>query len=286
GWYYATYFPLEIFIFVYKGLLLPYPSANLALDLVMLFLYLGIEVTRIFFGSKGNLCQRKVPLSISLALTFPAAVHGRPTTCCCRLTPCDWRPSSMPSCCSSTPSSCSWASSRWPPSPGWTRTKAPSRLFRARQGYALPQRLGPRPHIPSLHSWSDGGPWSRARPATGLVPHPPLLGGKPLLACPATWRETLTRIPDLAPHEAAVPCAQASLTRCQAVRGIGGRGCWELSWIPFWPLQPGLRVCLSPHTQGQVAPGPDHTPMDHACTCCVLPLSRGADIQGPPCKYQ
>lgn len=25
-------------------------------------------------GSKGNLCQRKVPLSISLALTFPAAV--------------------------------------------------------------------------------------------------------------------------------------------------------------------------------------------------------------------
>ncbi|XP_039200221.1 transmembrane protein 216 isoform X2 [Crotalus tigris] len=74
GWYYATYFLLEIFIFVYKGLLLPYPSANLALDLVMLFLYLGIEVTRIFFGSKGNLCQRKVPLAVSLALTFPAAV--------------------------------------------------------------------------------------------------------------------------------------------------------------------------------------------------------------------
>ncbi|XP_044281636.1 transmembrane protein 138 isoform X1 [Varanus komodoensis] len=74
GWYYATYFLLEIFIFVYKGLLLPYPSANLALDLIMLFLYLGIEVTRIFFGSKGNLCQRKVPLAISLALTFPAAV--------------------------------------------------------------------------------------------------------------------------------------------------------------------------------------------------------------------
>ncbi|XP_064369470.1 transmembrane protein 216 isoform X3 [Dromaius novaehollandiae] len=39
----------------------------------MLFLYLGVEATRIFFGSKGNLCQRKVPLSISLALTFPAA---------------------------------------------------------------------------------------------------------------------------------------------------------------------------------------------------------------------
>lgn len=35
------------------GLLLPYPSANLALDLIMLFLYLGIEVTRIFFGEYG-----------------------------------------------------------------------------------------------------------------------------------------------------------------------------------------------------------------------------------------
>ncbi|XP_043372571.1 transmembrane protein 216 isoform X2 [Dermochelys coriacea] len=136
GWYYATYFLLEIFIFIYKGLLLPYPSANLALDLVMLFLYLGIEVTRIFFG--------------------------------------------------------------------WTRTKAPSRLFWARQGYALPQRLGPRPHIPSLHSWSDGSisaPWSRARPSHSLIPHQPLLGRTPPLVCPATWRQTVTRIPDLAPHE-------------------------------------------------------------------------------------
>ncbi|NXX85124.1 TM216 protein, partial [Urocolius indicus] len=43
GWYSATYFLLEAFIFVYKG-------------------------------SKGNLCQRKVPLSISLALSIPAAV--------------------------------------------------------------------------------------------------------------------------------------------------------------------------------------------------------------------
>ncbi|XP_024053331.1 transmembrane protein 216 isoform X1 [Terrapene carolina triunguis] len=230
GWYYATYFLLEIFIFVYKGLLLPYPSANLALDLVMLFLYLGIEVTRIFFG--------------------------------------------------------------------WTHTKAPSRLFQARQGDALPQRLGLRPHIPSLHGWSDGGvsaPRSRARPSHSLIPHQPLLGRKPPLACPATWRETLTRIPDLAPHEAAIPCAQASLTRCRHCPplpagqwGWGGRGCWELTWIPFRPLQPGLRVCPSPCTQGQVAPGPDRTPMDHACTFCILPFQHrggGADTQGPPCKY-
>ncbi|XP_049748113.1 transmembrane protein 216 isoform X1 [Elephas maximus indicus] len=51
GWYYATYFLLELFIFLYKGLLLPYPTANLVLDVVMLLVYLGIEVIRLFFGS-------------------------------------------------------------------------------------------------------------------------------------------------------------------------------------------------------------------------------------------
>ncbi|NXH37596.1 TM216 protein, partial [Dicaeum eximium] len=101
GWYCATYFLLEAFVFVYKGesfapglfrsrrngqecgaeggafpavLLLPYPVSSLLLDAVLLLLYLGIEATRIFFGSKGNLCQQKVPLSLSLALTVPATV--------------------------------------------------------------------------------------------------------------------------------------------------------------------------------------------------------------------
>ncbi|XP_052552389.1 transmembrane protein 216 [Tympanuchus pallidicinctus] len=74
GWYSATYFLLEAFIFAYKVLLLPYPLTNLLLDVLLLLLYLGVETTRIFFGSKGNLCQRKVPLAVCLALTVPAAV--------------------------------------------------------------------------------------------------------------------------------------------------------------------------------------------------------------------
>ncbi|NXL67394.1 TM216 protein, partial [Chordeiles acutipennis] len=71
GWYSATYFLLEAFIFLYKGLLssLSFPR-------------LGVCVSRcpqhprnpLPAGSKGNLCQRKVPLCISLALTIPAAV--------------------------------------------------------------------------------------------------------------------------------------------------------------------------------------------------------------------
>ncbi|XP_054998510.1 transmembrane protein 216 [Sorex araneus] len=72
-WYIVAYFLLELFIFLYKGLLLPYPTANLVLDVAMLLLYLGIELIRLFFGSKGNLCQRKMPLGISVALTFPCA---------------------------------------------------------------------------------------------------------------------------------------------------------------------------------------------------------------------
>ncbi|XP_078270911.1 transmembrane protein 216-like isoform X2 [Rhinoraja longicauda] len=40
----------------------------------MLFLYLGVEIIRIFFGSKGNLSQRKVPLTISLVLLGPSTI--------------------------------------------------------------------------------------------------------------------------------------------------------------------------------------------------------------------
>ncbi|NWS77130.1 TM216 protein, partial [Crotophaga sulcirostris] len=74
GWYSATFFLLEAFVFVYKALLLPYPISNLVLDLLLLLLYLGTEATRIFFGSKGNLCQRRLLLSFGLALTIPTAV--------------------------------------------------------------------------------------------------------------------------------------------------------------------------------------------------------------------
>ncbi|NXA55245.1 TM216 protein, partial [Nothocercus julius] len=73
GWYCGAAFLLEAFVFLYKVLLLPYPAANAVLDVALLVLYAAVEATRIFLGSKGNLCERKAPLSISLALTLPAA---------------------------------------------------------------------------------------------------------------------------------------------------------------------------------------------------------------------
>ncbi|XP_028649026.2 transmembrane protein 216-like isoform X1 [Erpetoichthys calabaricus] len=73
-WYFTCYFIAEILMFIYKGLVLPYSPANLTLDLVMLFLYLGVEILRLFFGSKGNLTQRSLPLAVCLTLTLPCAM--------------------------------------------------------------------------------------------------------------------------------------------------------------------------------------------------------------------
>ena len=70
GWYCATYFLLEPFAFLSKDLLLPFPTANLVPDVMMLFLYLGTEVIGLFFGTKGSLCQWKMPHGINVVLTF------------------------------------------------------------------------------------------------------------------------------------------------------------------------------------------------------------------------
>ncbi|NWY08420.1 TM216 protein, partial [Nothoprocta ornata] len=64
---------LEALVFLYKVLLLPYPPANAALDVVLLVLYAALEAARLFLGSKGNLCERKAPLAASVALTLPSA---------------------------------------------------------------------------------------------------------------------------------------------------------------------------------------------------------------------
>ncbi|KAG7464970.1 hypothetical protein MATL_G00171240 [Megalops atlanticus] len=74
GWYFAAFFIAEILMFIYKGVLLPYPQPNLILDIVLLFLYLGLEVLRLFYGWKGNLCERSLALVVSLAVLVPCTV--------------------------------------------------------------------------------------------------------------------------------------------------------------------------------------------------------------------
>uniref|UniRef100_A0A671LKA5 Transmembrane protein 216 n=1 Tax=Sinocyclocheilus anshuiensis TaxID=1608454 RepID=A0A671LKA5_9TELE len=73
GWYFAAFFIAEILMFIYKGVILPYPQANLILDVVLLLLFLGLETLRLFYGWKGNLCQHSLALFVSVAVLVPCA---------------------------------------------------------------------------------------------------------------------------------------------------------------------------------------------------------------------
>ncbi|KAM9782995.1 transmembrane protein 216 [Neosynchiropus ocellatus] len=73
SYYFAAFYVAEILMFIYKGVLLPYPSDNLVLDVVLLVLFLGLEALRIFYGWKGNLCERSLASVLSLLLLLPCA---------------------------------------------------------------------------------------------------------------------------------------------------------------------------------------------------------------------
>ncbi|KAI9521291.1 hypothetical protein NQZ68_007605 [Dissostichus eleginoides] len=70
-WYFAAFYLAEILMFIYKGIILPYPSDNLVLDVVLLLLFLGLETLRIFYGWKGNLCERSLASCASLFILLP-----------------------------------------------------------------------------------------------------------------------------------------------------------------------------------------------------------------------
>ncbi|XP_034546083.1 transmembrane protein 216 isoform X1 [Notolabrus celidotus] len=72
-WYFAAFYLAEVLMFIYKGILLPYPSDNLVLDVVLLLLFLALETLRIFYGWKGNLCERSLASCASLFILLPCA---------------------------------------------------------------------------------------------------------------------------------------------------------------------------------------------------------------------
>ncbi|XP_026040482.1 transmembrane protein 216 isoform X1 [Astatotilapia calliptera] len=71
SWYFAAFYLAEVLMFIYKGVLLPYPSDNLVLDVVLLLLFLALEILRIFYGWKGNLCERSLASCVSLFVLLP-----------------------------------------------------------------------------------------------------------------------------------------------------------------------------------------------------------------------
>lgn len=72
SYYFALFWVAEIFIFIFKGEILPYPTGILAAEVVLLFIMAALEFIRMFMGMKGNLTERVVSVVVSLLLTLPS----------------------------------------------------------------------------------------------------------------------------------------------------------------------------------------------------------------------
>lgn len=72
--YYAITFCIaELLLYVYKGVLLPYPDTGvtLGIEIFVIFLLAFFEGVRLFLGYKGNLAERTLSLALSLVLGVP-----------------------------------------------------------------------------------------------------------------------------------------------------------------------------------------------------------------------
>ena len=73
-WYFVVWWIAEFCIFLWKGSELPYPSGNWDAEFFLLWIMIPIEYSRLFFGMKGNLTERKFPLIISICLSFATLI--------------------------------------------------------------------------------------------------------------------------------------------------------------------------------------------------------------------
>lgn len=71
GWWDVAYYILNILVFVYKGLNLPYPTRNFAMEFSFAWLWVLIEVPRLFLASMGNKTERSLPIIFSFILALP-----------------------------------------------------------------------------------------------------------------------------------------------------------------------------------------------------------------------
>ncbi|XP_065676507.1 transmembrane protein 216-like isoform X1 [Hydra vulgaris] len=75
-YFFGFYWICELLLYVYKGIILPYPDngGTLTTEIVLLAFLGIIETFRIFFGYKGNLGERKQTLTWSVVLAIPILV--------------------------------------------------------------------------------------------------------------------------------------------------------------------------------------------------------------------
>ncbi|EFJ45879.1 hypothetical protein VOLCADRAFT_121132 [Volvox carteri f. nagariensis] len=71
GWWDVAYYILNILVFVYKGLQLPYPGRNFAMEFSFSWLWILIEAPRLFLASKGNKTESVGPIIFSCILAMP-----------------------------------------------------------------------------------------------------------------------------------------------------------------------------------------------------------------------
>ncbi|GIL83104.1 hypothetical protein Vretimale_11404 [Volvox reticuliferus] len=71
GWWDVAYYILNILVFIYKGLQLPYPGRNFAMEFSFSWLWILIEAPRLFLASKGNKTERAGPIIFSCILALP-----------------------------------------------------------------------------------------------------------------------------------------------------------------------------------------------------------------------
>ena len=65
-------FLIEVLIYIYKGVNLPYPPNTLLAEVLLLLFFPVLEGVRLYFGMKGNLTRRIPALTVALLFAIPA----------------------------------------------------------------------------------------------------------------------------------------------------------------------------------------------------------------------
>ncbi|EEC18715.1 transmembrane protein, putative [Ixodes scapularis] len=76
GWFYVVFAAVELFLFLFKGMSLPYPKGNMASEVCLLTFTTVVESVRLSLGKRGNLTERSPCVLLSLLLTVPAALSS------------------------------------------------------------------------------------------------------------------------------------------------------------------------------------------------------------------
>lgn len=75
NWHFVVfYFWLNLALLTFKAARYYYPGRYLGWDIVIIFLYVLVEATRLLFASKGNKTAQIGPLITSIVLTLPIIV--------------------------------------------------------------------------------------------------------------------------------------------------------------------------------------------------------------------